>query len=134
MRAKVQKWGNSLAIRIPKPVALEVGLSVDREIDMSIQKGALVLSLAKPTYTLAELVAGITRANRSGMLLACLITSRIKGYPFEVQLPPGLPVEGAILADQIRSLDWAARPVQKIAVLPEDVVEHTLAYGRTLLS
>ena len=53
MRAKVQKWGNSLAIRIPKPVALEVGLSVDREIDMSIQKGALVLSLAKPTYTLA---------------------------------------------------------------------------------
>ena len=71
---------------------------------------------------------------RSGMLLACPITSRIKGYPFEVQLPPGLPVAGTILADQIRSLDWAARPVQKIAVLPEDVVEHTLAYGRTLLS
>jgi len=64
MRAKVQKWGNSLAIRIPKPVALEIGLSADREIDMSIQKGALVLTPAKPTYTLAELVAGITHANR----------------------------------------------------------------------
>jgi len=35
--------------------------------------------------------------------------SEVKGYPFEVQVPDGLPVEGVVLADQARSLDWRAR-------------------------
>ena len=44
-----------------------------------------------------------------GLALLCPITSQVKGYPFEVLLPHGLPVSGAILADQIKSLDWQAR-------------------------
>lgn len=46
---------------------------------------------------------------RSGLALACPITSQIKGYPFEVLLPSRLPVAGAILADHVKSLDWRAR-------------------------
>ena len=46
---------------------------------------------------------------KTGLLLACPVTSKVKGYPFEVQLPVGLTVGGVILADQIKSLDWKAR-------------------------
>lgn len=41
-----------------------------------------------------------------GLALVCPITSRIKDFPFEVHLPEGLPVSGAILADQLMNLDW----------------------------
>jgi len=44
-----------------------------------------------------------------GLFLACPVTSRVKGYPFEVPLPEKLPVSGVILSDQIKSLDWRAR-------------------------
>jgi mRNA interferase MazF len=44
-----------------------------------------------------------------GLAIFCPITSQIKGYPFEVQIPTGLPVSGAILSDQVKSLDWQAR-------------------------
>ena len=40
------------------------------------------------------------------LAILCPVTNQIKGYPFEVLMPDGLPVSGAILADQIKSLDW----------------------------
>jgi len=43
MHAKVQKWGNSLAIRIPKPVTLEIGFSADREIEHTLAYGRTLL-------------------------------------------------------------------------------------------
>ena len=46
---------------------------------------------------------------KTGLFLACPVTSKVKGYPFEVVLPDGVGVSGAILADQIKSLDWKAR-------------------------
>ena len=42
---------------------------------------------------------------KTGYALVCPITSRLEGYPFEVLLPEGLPIEGAVLADQIKSVD-----------------------------
>ncbi len=68
-----------------------------------------------------------------GLALCCPITNRIKGYPFEVSIPAGLAVTGAILSDQIKSLDWRARNAALIGKLPEEVVEDVLAKGRTLL-
>src|SRR5574340_545890 len=53
-----------------------------------------------------------------GLALMCPITSRIKGYPFEVILPAGLPVTGAVLADQVKSLGWRARRAERICALP----------------
>lgn len=62
-----------------------------------------------------------------GLALFCPITSRVKGYPFEVILPQGLPASGAILSDQIKSLDWRARDARRLCVAPEEIVEDVLA-------
>jgi mRNA interferase MazF len=53
-----------------------------------------------------------------GLGLFCPITSQVKGYPFEVALPAGLPIKGVVLADQVKSLDWRARQVEFAARLP----------------
>ncbi len=68
-----------------------------------------------------------------GLALMCPITSQVKGYPFEVLIPVGLPVEGAVLADQLKSLDWRARRADRIGSLPQAVVADVLARVRTLL-
>ena len=64
---------------------------------------------------------------KTSLLLGCPVTSRIKGYPFEVTLPPGLPIGGVILADQIKSLDWKVREAQFAAETPDAVIEDVLA-------
>ncbi len=61
-----------------------------------------------------------------GLALFCPITSRIKGYPFEVLIPSGLPVSGAILADQVKSLDWRARDAEFICKVSSQVVDEVL--------
>jgi antitoxin MazE len=64
MKARVQKWGNSLALRIPKAFAQEVGLEKDREVEMSVEKGRLVVvPPVVPSYTLEELLAGARPSN-----------------------------------------------------------------------
>jgi mRNA interferase MazF len=60
------------------------------------------------------------------LALCCPITSRIKGYPFEVLLPAGLAIEGAVLSDQLKSLDWRARRAKQIGRLPDDALEETV--------
>ncbi len=70
---------------------------------------------------------------RVGLAWFCPITSKIKGYPFEVRVPEGLAVTGAILSDQIKSLDWKARKAAFICKLPDEWTEQVLAKARTLL-
>ncbi len=41
--------------------------------------------------------------------LFCPITTKAKGYPFEVPLPAGLKISGVVLSDQVKSMDWQAR-------------------------
>ena len=60
---------------------------------------------------------------KAGLAICCPITSQVKGYPFEVTLPAGLPVSGVILADQVKSLDWRSRRATLIARLSDDVME-----------
>ena len=65
MHSKVQKWGNSLAIRIPRAFALELGLQDDAPVDLSLREGSVVVApVRRPTYTLDELLAGVTPRNR----------------------------------------------------------------------
>jgi len=53
----------------------------------------------------------------------CLpITSKIKGYPFEVALPLNVPIKGVVLSDQIKSLDFNARDISFICKLPKNIV------------
>ncbi len=57
--------------------------------------------------------------SKTGLGIFCPITSKVKGYPFEVLLPKELPIRGVILADQIRSLDWKARNAEFISKAPK---------------
>jgi mRNA interferase MazF len=59
---------------------------------------------------------------RVGLALVCPVTSRIKGYPFEVVLPAGGTASGAVLADQLKSLDWRARRAAPLEQASADVV------------
>ena len=63
---------------------------------------------------------------RVGLAVFCTITSQIKGYPFEVVIPGGLGVTGAVLSDQVKSLDWQARNAELICSLPEETVSQVL--------
>lgn len=55
------------------------------------------------------------------------ITRQEKGYPFEVLLPSELQIQGVILADQIKCLDWTARNIQFVETVPERLVEEVQA-------
>lgn len=67
MRTKIAVWGNSLALRIPKPFALEVGLEEDTPIELGIENGNLVVTKHQPNGpTLDELLAEITPDNLHG--------------------------------------------------------------------
>jgi mRNA interferase MazF len=70
---------------------------------------------------------------RVGLALFCPVTSKSKGYPFEVPMPPGLTVTGVALADQVKSLDWRARQVEFAARLPPAVVKMILQRLQLLL-
>src|SRR5512145_1900578 len=61
-----------------------------------------------------------------GLALLCPVTSQVKGYPFEVAIPDGLAVNGVILSDQVKSLDWKARNAEKVCSLPEESIKKVL--------
>jgi mRNA interferase MazF len=70
---------------------------------------------------------------RSGLMLCCPITSRVKGYPFEVALGEGQELAGVILADQVKSFDWKARQASKKGRASSQVMTETLSKLQTLL-
>lgn len=72
--------------------------------------------------------------SRVGLALLCPITTRIKGYPFEVLLPKGLKINGAVLSDQVKSLDWKIRQAEFICRLPAVTLNEVLHKLNTLLS
>jgi mRNA interferase MazF len=75
-----------------------------------------------------------TRYNaRVSLALLCPVTTQVKGYPFEVVIPRGLPVSGVVMADQMKSLDWRARQVEYICTLPADAVAEIIQKLSALL-
>jgi mRNA interferase MazF len=71
---------------------------------------------------------------KTGLAIFCPITNQIKGYPFEVIIPAGLSVAGAVLSDQVKSLDWRARNAELICTLPTETISEVLQKLGTLLS
>ena len=64
METRVKKWGNSLALRIPKPLAIEVGLEDSSPIELSLMDGRLVITpVVEPELSLATLLAQVTEEN-----------------------------------------------------------------------
>lgn len=67
MRLRVKKWGNSLALRIPKLLADEVGLKENTSVDLSLRDGELVASpVAEREFTLGDLLERVTEDNIHG--------------------------------------------------------------------
>ncbi len=67
MKTRVQKWGNSLAVRIPKSFAAEVRLTEDTPVELSLVEGKLIVQpLAQAQLTLGELLQGVTDENLHG--------------------------------------------------------------------
>jgi antitoxin MazE len=64
MRTHISKWGNSLAVRLPKPFMDELGLVEGTEVEITLRDGHLVLTALGREYGLEELVRGITPENR----------------------------------------------------------------------
>ena len=64
MKTRVQKWGNSLALRIPKSFASEVGLKNDTPVEICMEDGKIIVApVAKPQFTLKQLLAKVTPEN-----------------------------------------------------------------------
>lgn len=68
-----------------------------------------------------------------GLAVLCPVTNQVKGYPFEVTIPAGLPATGVVLSDQVKSLDWRSRKAELLCKLPFNTVAEVLGKLRTLL-
>ena len=68
-----------------------------------------------------------------GLCLVCPVTHHAKGYVFEVPLPDGLPVQGVVLVDHVKSADWRQRGSEHIAAVPADVLADVRAKLKPLL-
>lgn len=69
---------------------------------------------------------------KSGLMVCCPLSTRIKGYPFEVRTQAG-GQESVVLSDQVKSLDWRVRRARKKATVPDDVVAEVRARIKALL-
>lgn len=69
----------------------------------------------------------------AGLLIVCPITSKTKGYPFEVPMPARAGIQGVILADHLKSLDWRQRQAQKAGRLPAAILKQVRETIATLL-
>jgi mRNA interferase MazF len=69
-----------------------------------------------------------------GLCLACPVTHTAKGYPFEVTLPEGLPVQGVVLSDHIKSVDWQQREWSHITTAPAELLDEVRAKLKALLA
>jgi mRNA interferase MazF len=70
---------------------------------------------------------------KAGLALACPVTSHVKGYPFEVVIPVGSPVTGAVLCDDVKSFDWRGRRAEFAAKALEELLTDVRERLRPLL-
>lgn len=74
------------------------------------------------------IVLSHTRYNeKTGLAVFCPITTRVKGYPFELAVPDRLPVSGVVLCDHVRSLDWKERHWKPICKVPAGFLQEVMA-------
>lgn len=98
-----------------------VWLEFDPQKGKEIQKTRPALTISPHSYHL-----------KTGLGLFMPITSKIKGYPFEISIEMG-QIKGAILCDQVRSLDWKARKARFVGCLPTAILDDALEKFRVLL-
>jgi mRNA interferase MazF len=84
----------------------------------------------RPALILSPLAFNIA----TGLAFACPVTNQMKGGSFDVPIPPVARVTGAVLSDQLRSIDWLARNASFHSVAPDDLVIEVLARIEAVLS
>jgi antitoxin MazE len=64
MKTKIQKWGNSLAVRIPQAYVREAQVAYGSEVELSVEEGRIIINpQTVPSYDLEELLKGVTKKN-----------------------------------------------------------------------
>jgi mRNA interferase MazF len=81
----------------------------------------------------AVVLSPVSYNGRVGLALLCPVTNQEKGYPFEVKIPTGLKVDGVVLSDRLKSLDWRTRRAEFLCKLPVGVTGEILAKASALL-
>ena len=81
----------------------------------------------------ALVLSPATYNGKVGLAILCPITSQVKNYPFEVLIPNGLKIGGAILSDQVKSLDWKIRQAEFVCKLPASTLDEVLQKLSTLI-
>ncbi|NPV02243.1 MAG: endoribonuclease MazF [Brevinematales bacterium] len=71
---------------------------------------------------------------KTGLALFCPITTKIKGYPFEIRVNAGDKINGAVLCDQVKSLDWRARDARFITAAPGDIIAGVIGFINLLIN
>ena len=99
-----------------------VWISLDPTLGRELQKRRPALILTPKAYNL-----------KTSLALIVPITSKVKGYSFEVALPIDLSIQGVILSDQIRSIDWRSRDAQFIITAPIVLLNTVRAKQKALL-
>lgn len=89
MQTRIQRWGHSLALRIPKALATELGVGRDSLVDLTLHEGRLIVRPTRPpVVTLESLLAGITDENLHG------------------EVETGMPMGNEAGADDVRARSW----------------------------
>lgn len=65
MQSQVTKWGNSLALRLPKTLAADAGLHEGTQVDLRVERGSLVVRPSRPKYKLGDLLSKEAKVGRS---------------------------------------------------------------------
>ena len=81
----------------------------------------------------ALVVSPASYNGKTGLMVCCPMTTQLKGYPFEVPIDAG-GIPSAVLADQVKSLDWKIRRARKKGSASADVVTHVRAKIKALLA
>lgn len=91
-------------------------------------RGDLVWLASKPRAGRrpALVLSPVLYNGKTNLAVVCRITSGTKGYPFEVALPAGSPIEGCILSDHLKSVDWRERQAELIGRVRPDVLIQVL--------
>jgi len=67
MQTTIKKWGNSLALRIPKLFAINANLKINKTVDISIDKGSIIITpIGEKEYSLKKLLRGVSKDNLHG--------------------------------------------------------------------
>ena len=98
-------------------------------IDFDPQKGNEIQK-RRPTLVISPQIYNSTAMN---LAFLCPITSTKRENPFEVEIPEGLEIEGVILADQAKSMDWRERRATFICQVPEETIHRVLRKMEALL-